>query len=76
MPMYEYNCKDCNTTYEILHMGPEVVDDVVCPNCQSKNHKRLMSVTNVGAMGSTGPAASGSIPSCAGGCCGGACGLD
>jgi len=77
MPVYEYRCKDCGGQYEVFHIGREIVDDVVCPACQSKSHTRLMSVSNVGAI-SSGPAHShhAAPPACAGGCCGGACDLD
>ena len=76
MPLYEYACKDCGSKYEIFHIGREVVDDVVCPSCESKNYKRLMSVSNVGKISAGPSSASNDIPSCASGCCGGACGLE
>lgn len=43
MPIYEYRCNDCNTKYEILHMTREKIEDITCPNCSSKNYKKLFS---------------------------------
>jgi len=69
MPIYDYRCDDCGKTYDVFHKVREVVDDVVCPSCESKNHTRLLSAPNV-AMGSS-PSAD-FAPSCTtGGCCGG-----
>ncbi len=74
MPMYEYRCDECGSKYEVLHLGREVADDVVCPKCKSTSHHKLMSAPNMSMNG--GGSKSEPAPSCAGGCCGGACGLD
>jgi putative FmdB family regulatory protein len=78
MPVYDYQCKECNSKYDVFHKGKEVKEDVVCPSCGSLRHKKLMSVPMV-SMGttSTGSDFSGA-PSCdTGGCCGGGtCGLN
>lgn len=72
MPIYDYQCKDCGKTYDVYHKVREVVDDVVCPSCESKNHTRLISAPNVSIGGSSSSADY--APSCTtGGCCGGAC---
>jgi putative FmdB family regulatory protein len=38
--MYEYICQDCGERFESLVRGQE---EVICPYCQSKNLKRLIS---------------------------------
>ncbi|MBI5216590.1 MAG: zinc ribbon domain-containing protein [Ignavibacteriae bacterium] len=77
MPVFEYQCKSCNSQYDIYHKVREVVDDVVCPTCSSKEHKRLMSATQVSMSSYSSPSYS-SAPSCdTGGCCGGgSCGIN
>jgi putative FmdB family regulatory protein len=39
MPAYDYNCKDCDLTFEVRHSMLET-PIVICPKCQSrKTHK-------------------------------------
>jgi putative FmdB family regulatory protein len=72
MPIYEYRCNDCGSKYEVLHLTREVIDDVVCPECTSTQHHRLMSATNVSTSG-MGKKSEPGMPPCASGCCGGSC---
>ena len=78
MPVFEYNCTDCGSTYEILHRGAEREDLVVCPSCDSRNARKRFSVF------AASTATSNSTPACADGgcapapsspCFGGSCGL-
>jgi putative FmdB family regulatory protein len=62
MPVFEYKCNGCEHTYEILHLGKEKSEDIVCPHCSSKDHKKLISVfssatdaQNVSGQVPTGP---------------------
>jgi putative FmdB family regulatory protein len=75
MPVYEYRCVSCGTTYDVFHRGREAAEDIVCPSCQSTQYKKLMSAPAV-ATKQSAPAA----PSCdsgGGGCCGGGmCGMN
>ncbi len=75
MPIYEYWCKDCGATNEILVFSTQNV--VACPSCGSKNLEKLMSVTSslTGSQGHhlPGPkdtACCGSRPGEAAGCAG------
>lgn len=43
MPVFEYRCLDCNVKYEILHLTKENIDEIVCPNCNSRNYVKLLS---------------------------------
>jgi putative FmdB family regulatory protein len=75
MPVYEYRCVPCGTTYDVFHLGRELAQDIVCPSCGSASHKKLMSASVV----ATKEPARASAPGCdnGGGCCGGGmCGMD
>ena len=45
MPIYEYQCEDCNACFERLVFGSEE-DAVTCPDCGAKKVKRLISCTS------------------------------
>lgn len=75
MPIFEYKCLDCNRVYEVFHKVREILEDVFCPACGSKNHKKLLSVPMaVGGRSpdvfSTPSTDSFSSDSCPGGVCG------
>lgn len=73
MPVYDYRCNECGSTYDVFHKVREIEEDVVCPSCNSARHTRLLSAPNVSTK-SVGADVS-SAPSCesGGGCCGGSC---
>jgi putative FmdB family regulatory protein len=77
MPLYEYRCNACSTTFELLRPMAQRTLEAVCPGCESSTTMPLIS--RVAAGPSTAPwrestpaasAASGG----GGGCCGGSCG--
>ncbi len=81
MPVFEYRCEDCNTKYEILHIGKEKSEDVFCPQCKSIKHKKLLSAFSPSiASGSTSAGDSCATGACDipsyGGCSTGMCGLN
>ena len=78
MPIYDYQCSDCGTTYDVLHKVREVEEDIVCPSCDSRKHVRLISAPSFSMNGKSSDSYSSEpAPSCASGsCCGGSCGLD
>ena len=81
MPIFEYQCKDCNNVYDVLHKGTEKSEDVFCPDCKSTKHVKLISTfSSVVSSGSSveGGCQSGScgMPSYGGGCANGMCGLN
>jgi len=49
MPIYEYNCENCDHTFDMLVMQQEV--EVNCPECKGEV-KKLMSSFAVGASDS------------------------
>ena len=80
MPIFEYQCKDCNSKYEILHKTSEKIEDIVCPDCQSGKHIKLISNFGVSVSGSSDFKSNCSDGSCGmnydGGCAGGMCGMN
>ncbi|MCX8009523.1 MAG: zinc ribbon domain-containing protein [Ignavibacteria bacterium] len=80
MPIFEYRCEDCNSKYEILHFGKEKSEDVICPNCNSTKHKKLLSAFSPSVSSSNDFTPSCSDGSCGipsyGGCSTGMCGLN
>ncbi|MBA4407044.1 hypothetical protein C0389_07210 [bacterium] len=81
MPIFEYKCNDCNKKFEVLHKSSTNLEEVICPECQSKNHKKLLSSfsASIGSSYDSGSRCSdGScgVPSFGGGCANGMCGLN
>ena len=81
MPIFEYQCKDCGTPYEVFHKSREHEDIIECPSCHSRQHMRKLSVFATAASGTysykENSCASGTcdMPS-GGGCANGMCGLN
>jgi putative FmdB family regulatory protein len=67
MPIYNYNCEDCNKDSEVLVKSCD--DKAECTSCGSKNVKRVYSSFDFSMKSSTAPACG------SGGCPGGSCGL-
>lgn len=76
MPVYDYRCTQCGMSYDVYHKGKEKVEDVVCPSCSSREHKRLMSVASVAVGGSSGTGAASHACEMGGECCGGGCSMN
>ena len=72
MPIYEYECVRCGTNYEILHLGREIKEEILCPSCSSNEYKKLISSSSISMNGISTSESS----NVSGGCCGGACGLN
>lgn len=75
MPIYEYRCEDCESSFETL-VRPGHDEDAECPSCHGGRLYREMSVfASRGAGGRDVPAAGGGgLMRGGGGCCGGSCG--
>lgn len=81
MPIFEYKCNECNKKYDVLHKSSTNLEEVICPVCQSKDSKKLLSTFSA----STGSSSYNSASSCSdgscgvpsyGGCSSGMCGLN
>lgn len=76
MPIYEFNCDDCGSSFETLVRHGHGEDAAACPSCNGIRLSRAMSVF-ASARGGDGAAAAplaGATASRRGGCCGGGCG--
>ncbi len=82
MPIFEYQCEECKTKHEVLHKSSLNQEEVSCPNCKSKKNKKLLSTFSASIGGSESysgsSCASGNcdLPSPAGSCASGMCGLN
>ena len=76
MPIYEYQCQDCNTKFEKLVRRAAESADVNCPSCGQKHLSQQYSTFAAHANGA--PAARSEAPACPGGMCGnpGMCGMN
>ncbi len=74
MPIYEYRCEDCSDRFEVLTSFAERDRAQVCPTCESRKTRVLVSTfASLGGDADDAPADFGSM-SAGGGCaCGGAC---
>jgi len=70
MPIYEFQCKQCETRFETLVRGSDVA---ACPECASKDLKKLISAHAVGSGAPDTPCGSAPCsprPTCGMGGCG------
>lgn len=44
MPLYEYKCKKCNTTFQVLKPVTKRDETERCPNCGITETERLISL--------------------------------
>ena len=81
MPIFEYRCSDCNSTFELLTKNNND-NHIICPDCNSSNNKKLFSSFSTSKSEisySYNDCASGncnSDDSDIGGCASGLCGLN
>lgn len=73
MPIFEYRCKDCTHTFEKLVSASNAAAGQECPECQSHNSMKLLSVFAAQGAGAA-PAASGVPAPARRGGCGSGCG--
>jgi len=53
MPVFDYECKNCNKIYEELVMSCSVPDsDIKCPECGKYQSVRRMSAPSIGGSSS------------------------
>jgi putative FmdB family regulatory protein len=80
MPIFEYRCSKCNTKFEVLHKSIQAIEEVICPNCNSNNIKKLLSTFSASVNSRSGNPGfcsmdGASCPNASHGC-GGMCGLE
>jgi len=57
MPLYEYQCQDCEATFDALRGMDEADDPITCPKCGSERTHRAISL--FAAIGESGVVAGG-----------------
>jgi putative FmdB family regulatory protein len=73
MPLYEYQCNDCDSRFDALVLNWQAGDDVVCRGCSGPNvHRLVSSFAHVGGLDDNVSVLRETKSS--GGCCGGSCG--
>ena len=76
MLIYDYRCDECGITYDIFHKVREVTEDILCPECGSPKHTRLISAPVI-RKGKGLAFDAREAPPCAGEAgCDGSCGLN
>jgi len=76
MPIYEYQCQDCNTKFEKLIRRAAEAADVNCPSCGEKRVSQQYSTFSAHANGAGSQQRE--APACPGGMCSnpGICGMN
>jgi putative FmdB family regulatory protein len=54
MPLYEYQCRSCGKTFEMLRRIKDADNDLECSNCHSKEVERQFSAFAAGGCGTSG----------------------
>jgi putative FmdB family regulatory protein len=74
MPLFDFQCQDCQETFEELLKSADAQGDVRCVKCGSPKVERLLSVFAAGSSRASRPGA-GAAPAAPGrsGGCGGGC---
>lgn len=49
MPIYEYECRECNTRFEKLQSINEDEKNIKCPICKADKPKRALSLFSTGS---------------------------
>src|SRR5258706_714310 len=57
MPIYEYNCRKCESKFEKLVKNTAAAEDAICPECGSKDTAKALSVFAAGSSGGGKPSA-------------------
>ncbi|MBL8117097.1 MAG: zinc ribbon domain-containing protein [Anaerolineae bacterium] len=68
MPIYDYHCSHCNTTFPVRKSMSEINDPSACPECESLDTQRLISVVAIFSRSSAGERRNLASASACGGC--------
>ncbi|MBJ7609710.1 MAG: zinc ribbon domain-containing protein [Candidatus Dormibacteraeota bacterium] len=74
MPVYEYRCNDCHSTFEVLRRMGERELSALCPGCESRASMPLISQVAASRPSASATSSMAPGPNPGGGCCGGGCG--
>ena len=54
MPLYDYQCRACGKTFEMLRSFQDADSKLECPDCRSDNVERLLSLFATGGCSTSG----------------------
>lgn len=75
MPLYDYKCPECDTTFEARRPMAEASDPIECPNGHVGSRRLLSVFATVGASSGASSPVQAPMPRAGGhGCGGGMCG--
>lgn len=74
MPLYEYRCPECETTFEARRPMAEASEPIDCPDGHVGSRRLLSVFASTGAASAAGSAPAPAARPSGGGCCGGMCG--
>ncbi|MEJ6510567.1 MAG: zinc ribbon domain-containing protein [Actinomycetota bacterium] len=75
MPLYDYKCPECDTTFEARRSMAEASDPVDCPNGHAGSRRLLSVFATVGGSSNSSAPVPAPMPHAGGhGCGGGMCG--
>ena len=74
MPIYEYNCADCEQKFEKRRRMSQADDEIACPDCGSVDTSRGLSMFAAFSRGNGGTSVSVGGSSGCGGCASHSCG--
>ena len=75
MPLYEYYCGDCHTTFDALRPMNKADVAITCQECEGARTARVLSLFAAHTKSTVSAATSQASPAMLGGdCCGGSCG--
>jgi len=64
MPIYEFTCGECGTTFEKILLDGKT-ENLVCPRCSSENIEKIFSVSSVHTGGiKSNPSCGNAQPCC------------
>ncbi len=58
MPIYEYECTECGARFDKFVRSISRQIDVICPECKSRNCRKIVSTFSSGQSGSSGSSCS------------------
>ena len=62
MPIYEYQCRDCQKAFEELILRASDAEAVVCPDCGGSHNERLLSAPSLASSSSGGSSGAACVP--------------
>ncbi|MHC4442075.1 MAG: FmdB family zinc ribbon protein [Planctomycetota bacterium] len=64
MPIYEYQCRQCQHVFEVLVRSAKDEKNLACPQCKGRSIDRQLSVFSARGAESSAPSTSLGMPDC------------